>query len=184
MRTRRPVFFQHMTTLEKKKKKSQLVPQLKWLETILFKRNKGLCLNNMCLYRGNAIGQVVLAGDTQQFILWQLKATEGTWSSFLLHLWCVWTSVDQDPNAAYVKEGEEAWSRQRMEWSTYVWRRGREKNPKRNCACSVDLPNHSLDLLPVCRVDLVTVLRSHQHGSKAKGWVLQSGTVTLDNCWC
>lgn len=76
----------------------------------------------MCLYRGNAIGQVVLAGDTQQFILWQLKATEGTWSSFLLHLWCVWMSVDQDPNAVYVKEGEEVWSRQRMEWSTYVWR--------------------------------------------------------------
>lgn len=47
----------------------------------------------MCLYRGNAVRQIVLAGDAQQFVLCQLKATEGTRSSFLLQLRCVWTSV-------------------------------------------------------------------------------------------
>lgn len=40
----------------------------------------------MCVYRGDAVGQVVLAGDAQQLILRQLKATEGTWSGLLLQL--------------------------------------------------------------------------------------------------
>lgn len=38
------------------------------------------------LYRGNAIGQVVLAGDTQKFVLRELISTERTRSRFLLHL--------------------------------------------------------------------------------------------------
>lgn len=61
-----------------------------------------LCVNKsliVCLYRGDAVGQVVLAGNAQQFILWQLKATEGTRSSFLLQLRCVWTSVHEESNS-------------------------------------------------------------------------------------
>lgn len=46
-----------------------------------------------CLYRGDAIGQVVLAGNAQQFVLWQLEATEETWSRFLLQLRFIWTPV-------------------------------------------------------------------------------------------
>lgn len=30
-------------------------------------------------------------------------------------------------------------------------------------------PNHSLNLLPVLGVNLISVLRSHQHGSKTEG---------------
>jgi len=44
-------------------------------------------------YRGNAVGQVVLAGDAQQFVLWQLNATEGTRTRLLLQLRRVRTSV-------------------------------------------------------------------------------------------
>ena len=39
-----------------------------------------------CWYRGDAIGQVVLAGNTEQLVLWELAATERTWSRFLLQL--------------------------------------------------------------------------------------------------
>lgn len=49
------------------------------------------------------------------------------------------------------------------------------------CVRQVDSPNHRLDLLPVRRVDLVPVLWSHQHGSKAEGRVLQAGPVAFDN---
>lgn len=49
----------------------------------------------MCVYRGDAVGQVVLAGDAQQLVLRQLKATERTWSGLLLQLWRIRTSVDK-----------------------------------------------------------------------------------------
>lgn len=44
-----------------------------------------------------------------------------------------------------------------------------------------DPPNHRLDLLPVRRVDLVSVLWSHQHGGEAEGRVLQAGAVAFDH---
>lgn len=39
-----------------------------------------------CLYRGDTIGQVVFAGDTQELILWELISTEGARGCVLLHL--------------------------------------------------------------------------------------------------
>lgn len=48
-----------------------------------------------CCYRGDAVGQVVLAGDAQQLVLRQLEAAEGTRSRLLLQLRRVRTSVNQ-----------------------------------------------------------------------------------------
>lgn len=43
-------------------------------------------------YRGDAVGQVVLAGDAEQFVLRQLSATEGTGGRLLLQFRGVGTS--------------------------------------------------------------------------------------------
>lgn len=54
----------------------------------------------------------------------------------------------------------------------------------RRCRHAHHSPNHSLDLLSVLGVDLVSVLWSHEHGSKAEGRVLQPSPVTFDDCRC
>lgn len=42
-------------------------------------------------------------------------------------------------------------------------------------------PDDILNLLPVRRHDVVAVFRSHQHGSKAKGRLLQAGALTFNH---
>lgn len=72
-----PVFLQHVTTLMK--------PLTNISAGRAAFRNSGVRVAT-CLYRGDAVGDVVLAGDAQQLVLWELEATEGTRSGFLLQL--------------------------------------------------------------------------------------------------
>lgn len=65
MRTDRPVFFQHMRTLGNSKTDDK---QYEEHYSALITADVCGCVC-VCLYRGDAVGQVVLAGDTQQFIL-------------------------------------------------------------------------------------------------------------------
>lgn len=121
------------------------------------------------MYRGDAVGQVVLAGNTQQFILRQLEATEGTRSSFLLQLRLIRATEVQMgiKMRSQGQNGQEEMIKQRMD------EEGKDH---------MDSPNHRLNLLPVLWVDVISVLRSHQHGSEAEGRVLQSGAVTFNYC--
>lgn len=86
VRTHRPVFFKHVTTL----KKGSTITVIKVKFT-----NRVLEYVGDCCYRGDAVGQVVLAGDAQQLVLRQLEAAEGTRSRLLLQLRRVRTSVNQ-----------------------------------------------------------------------------------------
>lgn len=45
-------------------------------------------------YRGDAVWQVVLAGEAEQFVLWQLEAAERTRGGLLLQLGRVRTSAE------------------------------------------------------------------------------------------
>lgn len=56
-------------------------------------------------YRGDAVGHVVLAGDAQQFVLWQLEAAEGTRSSLILQLRCVRASAA----LVWCRAGQRGW---------------------------------------------------------------------------
>lgn len=79
----------------------------------------------------------------------------------------------QDSNAVWAKAGR-VWSEEHTHGEGATWQEE---------VSVVDSPNHGLYLLPVRRVDLVTIFWSHQHGSKAEGRVLQSSTVTFNNWW-
>lgn len=77
MRARGPIFFEHMTTLERKQDDKIKYKDLQATFNGL-RRRPG--------YRGDAVGQVVLAGDAQQLVLRQLEAAEGTRGRLLLQL--------------------------------------------------------------------------------------------------
>lgn len=121
------------------------------------------------MYRGDAIGQVVFAGNAEQFVLRQLEATEGTRSSFLLQLRLIRATRVQMgiKMRSQGQNGQEELIKQRMD------EEGKDH---------MDSPNHRFNLFPVFGVNVIAILRSHQHGSEAECRVLQSGAVTFDYC--